>query len=182
MRTLTFVYIGILVTAPAAPAPAADTPLKAGGEISAPAAKPLPQKKKSPYAWGLRFSVPYSFAKVHKDLKNAVIRCEVIAEGTPMGGAPLGEFGAGLPGTNALPTSIGSGSVVIALNGKATSGTATIIPKPRPGASFDDAIGYLCMIQVNNGFETVSPGTGANLPPWAKSQGGSQIAVSGSLE
>jgi hypothetical protein len=167
MRTLTL-SIGICIAVLAAPLLAADTPS---------------QKKKSPHASGLRFSVPYSFANVRKELKNAIIRCDVLAKGAPMFGGSVGPLGADLPNSGfSMPTAIGSGSVVIALNGQPRSGTALVIPTPKAGASFDDATQYLCVIQVNNGFQTISPGTGANVPLWARSQGGSQLGATGAIK
>jgi len=172
--------IGLLVAALAAPSFAADPPLKAGGGFVPPSAK-APQKK---HAAGLRFSVPYSFSNVDKNLKNAIIRCDVMAKGAPpFGGLGGGDLGVSLPQVGgSLPSSLGSGSVVIALDGKPRSGTATIIPKPNPGAGFDAGTAFVCLIQVNNGFETLSPGSNPKLPNWAKSQGGSRLAVSGPIK
>jgi len=180
MRTLT-ISIGLFIAALAAPVLAADPP-KAGGGFVPPAKAPA-QKKQNPYASALRFSVPYSFANVHKDLKNAIIRCDVLGKGAPLfGGTGGGTFDPVLPPSGNVPYSLGSGSVVIPLDGQPRSGTATVIPKPTPGASFDAGTTFLCLIQVNNGFETVSPGSDAKLPPWAKSQAGSQLGVSGAIK
>jgi hypothetical protein len=176
----TTLSIGLLVAVLAAPSFAADPPVRAGGGFVPPSAK-APQKKHAP---GLRFSVPYSFTNVDKKLKNAIIRCDVMAKGGPIfGGLGGGDLGVNLPqvGGN-LPSSLGFGSVVIPLDGQPRSGAATIIPKPKPGASFDGATTFVCLIQVNNGFETLSPGNDPKLPNWAKSQGGSQLAVSGPIK
>jgi hypothetical protein len=115
----------------------------------------------NPEPTSIRFSVPYSFSNVHRDLTHAVIRCVAqIAPNTPP---------------------IAAGQTTVIVNGQPKSGTAVIVVTPVPGQRLSNAKHYSCGMQVSNGKITMTPQFGA-APAWAKTHAGSTLMVSGQIK